>query len=1083
MKHKFINQGLLTLSLFVLSLILSAGLGAPTALAACGSSTNVATESELNAAIADFNSQTSACSYTITLIADINLAASTTAINNATANVDLLIDGAGFTVDGQGNSGVRPFEIAANTAVEMRNLTITGSKPATGNHGGGIRNNGGDLTLTTVTLTNNNNPTIFGGGLYNDGGTVTFQNNSVISNNQGESGAGIYNTNGGTLNVYNSIISGNATPYGFGAGIYNASGTLDVRDSTFSGNDGSSGGAAIENDDVASIGNSQFTGVDTVNATPIVSEGKMVIRNSTISGYNNPNQDGAVVATDLTIINTTISNNNMGVGGGIISFGSDTINVINSTISGNTSSINEAGIHMFGGIANIINSTIAGNSRGIDVFDNSGVVNVSNSLIVNSIGVNCSINGTLNVNGTNYADDDTCSGLTNDSAAGTNLGSLQNNGGSTETHALLAGNPAINAGVNALAVDENGNPLTTDQRGDGFPRIIGNTVDVGAFESEFISNGPPTAEAGGPYIVDEGSSVQLDGSGSADAEQDAATLTYAWDFNGDGNYDDATGSSPTFSAVALDGPDSVTVGLQVTDDGGLTATDTAAITINNADPTISSVANNGPIDAGNNATITVTASDPAGANDPLSFEFDCDNDSTYEVGPQAGNSAACFFGADGSFTVNVRVSDGDGGQATASTSVTVEAVDTTPPVITPNVSGTKGNNNWYVSAVTVSFSCADEAGGSGLVTNTVAGMTLTGDGADQSVTNTGECIDNAGNVALPVTVSDIDIDKTAPTASASVSPAANANGWHNGDVTVSFSGSDDTSGIASCDANIILSSEGSGQSASGVCTDNAGNVSATATASGINIDKTAPTASASVSPAANVNGWNNSDVTVSFSGSDALSGIAGCDADVILSSEGSGQSASGVCTDNAGNVSATATASGINLDKTAPVVSVTGVTDGATYILGSVPTAGCETSDALSGVATAASLTFSGGNPDGSGAITATCEGALDNAGNSGVASVTYTVLTPQGAIGDLQADIQVLVDDGVLKPGQANGLTQPLDNAIRSLDKGNTADACNQLQDFIVKVNEKTPDPLDAATAADLIAEADAIRAAIGCE
>ncbi|MEZ4735561.1 MAG: hypothetical protein R3E79_51370 [Caldilineaceae bacterium] len=63
-----------------------------------------------------------------------------------------MINGAGFTVDGQGNNSVRPFAIAANTAVEMRNLTITGSKkPASGNHGGGIRNNGGDLTLTTVT--------------------------------------------------------------------------------------------------------------------------------------------------------------------------------------------------------------------------------------------------------------------------------------------------------------------------------------------------------------------------------------------------------------------------------------------------------------------------------------------------------------------------------------------------------------------------------------------------------------------------------------------------------------------------------------------------------------------------------------------------------------------------------------------------------------------------------------------------------------------------------------------------------------------------------------------------------------------
>ncbi len=63
------------------------------------------------------------------------------------------------------------------------------------------------------------------------------------------------------------------------------------------------------------------------------------------------------------------------------------------------------------------------------------------------------------------------------------LGTLADNGGPTQTIALLAGNPAINAGSNALAVDPTtGNPLTTDQRGAGFPRIVGGTVDIGSYE-------------------------------------------------------------------------------------------------------------------------------------------------------------------------------------------------------------------------------------------------------------------------------------------------------------------------------------------------------------------------------------------------------------------------------------------------------------------------------------------------------------------------------------------------------------------------------------------------------------------------
>src|SRR5690606_17396463 len=63
------------------------------------------------------------------------------------------------------------------------------------------------------------------------------------------------------------------------------------------------------------------------------------------------------------------------------------------------------------------------------------------------------------------------------------LGPLQDNGGSTFTHALFDGSPAIDAGSNAAALDAEGQPLTTDQRGIGFPRIANDTVDMGAFEA------------------------------------------------------------------------------------------------------------------------------------------------------------------------------------------------------------------------------------------------------------------------------------------------------------------------------------------------------------------------------------------------------------------------------------------------------------------------------------------------------------------------------------------------------------------------------------------------------------------------
>src|SRR5204862_438659 len=105
-------------------------------------------------------------------------------------------------------------------------------------------------------------------------------------------------------------------------------------------------------------------------------------------------------------------------------------------------------------------------------------------------------------------------------------------------------------------------------------------------------------------------------------------------------------------------------------DGGV-ATNSTSVTVQNLPPTITAVTNSGPIDEGSSANITVTASDPAGANDPLRYEFDCNNDGAYEVGPQPSNSASCTFADNGAFPVPVRVTDGDGGMDTNSTTVTV----------------------------------------------------------------------------------------------------------------------------------------------------------------------------------------------------------------------------------------------------------------------------------------------------------------------------------------------------------------------------------------------------------------------------
>ena len=185
-----------------------------------------------------------------------------------------------------------------------------------------------------------------------------------------------------------------------------------------------------------------------------------------------------------------------------------------------------------------------------------------------------------------------------------------------------------------------------------------------------ISNTPPTANAGGPYVVDEGSDVLLDASGSSDVNL-GQTLAYAWDLDNNGTFETA---SVTTTVTAVNGPASLTVGLEVCDPVNECDTDSTTITVNNVSPTILNVTNNGPVDAGQPVSITVSATDPI---DALTYSFDCDGDANYEVGPQSANSVNCTFAVAGTYTVNAQVSDGDD-QTDDSTQVTVNATTGSP---------------------------------------------------------------------------------------------------------------------------------------------------------------------------------------------------------------------------------------------------------------------------------------------------------------------------------------------------------------------------------------------------------------------
>jgi hypothetical protein len=214
-------------------------------------------------------------------------------------------------------------------------------------------------------------------------------------------------------------------------------------------------------------------------------------------------------AGTLTVTNSTISDNSAFGGGGIYNGGiyndvtldGGTVKVTNSTLSGN-SAASGGGIDNYGGTLTVTDSTLAGNSAtyggGVDNFLQ-GVITIGDTIIAgNAAATGPDVNGPVTSLGFNLIGNSSggsgfvATDLVNVSPL---LGPLQNNGGPTQTMALLPGSPAVDAGNVALAVDANGNPLTTDQRGG--PRDAFGGVDIGAFEVQVYQVSFTTDSGGG----------------------------------------------------------------------------------------------------------------------------------------------------------------------------------------------------------------------------------------------------------------------------------------------------------------------------------------------------------------------------------------------------------------------------------------------------------------------------------------------------------------------------------------------------------------------------------------------------------
>ncbi len=229
----------------------------------------------------------------------------------------------------------------------------------------------------------------------------------------------------------------------------------------------------------------------------ILNFGTLTLMNSTLTGNSAPGSEGGGILSygALTLTGSTVSGNSAGEGGGIRNY-NGTLTLINSTLSGNSAESLGGGIASAGTLT-LVNSTVSGNSApsgsgaGIYVgpYDGlpAGTLTVKSTLLGNNgAGGNCFLGGTTTSLGYNLSDDNTCTSAftqptdKNNTPAGLDPKGLQNNGGPTQTIALLPGSPAVDAIPVASCTDPSGNPVTTDQRGVARPQ--GPACDIGAFE-------------------------------------------------------------------------------------------------------------------------------------------------------------------------------------------------------------------------------------------------------------------------------------------------------------------------------------------------------------------------------------------------------------------------------------------------------------------------------------------------------------------------------------------------------------------------------------------------------------------------
>jgi predicted outer membrane repeat protein len=438
----------------------------------------------------------------------------------------------------------RFFFITEDGWLSLKRLTLTHGR---GQSGGAIYVDGGYLFIYSSSFIDND--ALFqghGGAIFNDGKMeivrdTWFENNRAMVGgaiatglmldesqsiedctfveNNGSWGGGAVYRNGGTGEVIlkGSTFQGNSSNRGGAVYIGDKLLILTIENSEFIENGGGTTcGAVLSEDGAINVDKSYFEGNEAFNGGALCSwGGDLSVTYSTFFQNTAPTKGGAISGGgELHLVDSTFSENSTGGdGGGLCSWGH--LIVENSTFDGNVAEGEGGGIHHSPGILDspveITNSTISNNQatrgggaligspatithstivlneaqEGAGIYHEAHVLEISNTIVALNAVEDCKIiPSVFSALGQNINSDGSCPGFI---TADPVLAPLADNGGSTQTHALLIGSPAVDAIL--------GTCIPTDQRGQNRPD--GSACDIGAYEgvSELSAANQIQAEA------------------------------------------------------------------------------------------------------------------------------------------------------------------------------------------------------------------------------------------------------------------------------------------------------------------------------------------------------------------------------------------------------------------------------------------------------------------------------------------------------------------------------------------------------------------------------------------------------------